>query len=103
VRGGSSSTARDARRLLDYLEALYRLIDLAEGLEEHEAAPKKVAIRLRAGASDEEVAGYLSEVRVGAMGLPADRPADDDAAKRIRAWYDSETGEYEDKTRDRWD
>jgi hypothetical protein len=144
---GAPATARDARRLLDYLEALYRLINLAKGVgvpaaaaelnewnrwwrrrgeaglrallmtlwdpigvagipeakDEYDNYLLQVAKRLRGGASDEELAGYLGDVRVGAMGLSPSRPADVDVARRIRLWYVSETGEYDDKSRDRWD
>jgi hypothetical protein len=73
-------------------ELLYRewdpigLKDLADGSEdEYDAYVGQLGRRLRAGASDDEVAGLLEHFRLE-MGLePADLPLD--TARRIRAWY----------------
>jgi hypothetical protein len=73
-------------------ELLYRewdpigLKDLAVGSEdEYDAYVGQLGRRLRAGASDEEVAALLEHFRLE-MGLePADLPLD--TARRIRDWY----------------
>src|SRR4051794_23959417 len=73
-------------------ELLYRewdpigLKDMAEGPEdEYDAYVGQLGRRLRAGASDEEVAALLEHFRLE-MGLePADLPLE--TARRIRAWY----------------
>jgi hypothetical protein len=73
-------------------ELLYRewdpigVKDLADGSEdEYDAYVGQLGRRLRAGASDEEVAALLEHFRLE-MGLePADLPLE--TAGRIRTWY----------------
>jgi hypothetical protein len=73
-------------------ELLYRewdpigLKDIAEGSDdEYDAYVGQIGRRLRAGASEEELAALLEDFRIE-MGLePADPPLE--AARQIRAWY----------------
>ena len=64
------------------------LKDLAEGSEdEYDAYVGQLGRRLRAGATEEEIAALLEHFRLE-MGLePADPPLE--AARRIRDWYGS--------------
>ena len=58
--------------------------------DEYEAYAGQIVRRLRAGATEEELAGLLEGFRVD-MGLePADPPLE--TARRIRAWYQAATG-----------
>jgi hypothetical protein len=82
---------RGARELRDLLYDEWDPIglkDLAEdSADEYEAYAGQLARRLRAGASDEEVAALLQAFRVE-MGLDPGEP-ELDTARRIRDWYRS--------------
>ena len=65
--------------------------DLADdSADEYEAYAGQIVRRLRAGASEEELAALLEGFRLD-MGLePADPPLE--TARRIRDWYRAATG-----------
>jgi hypothetical protein len=62
-----------------------------EGLDEYEHYAGQIARRLRAGASDEEIAGVLESFRPD-MGLEPSGEPPLDVARKIRDWYRRSTG-----------
>ncbi|HEU4970647.1 MAG TPA: hypothetical protein VFT35_01760 [Gaiellaceae bacterium] len=69
--------------------------DFPEAADEYDSYGLQVAGKLRAGASVDEVASYLSHVRRDLMGLLSHAEADKAAAERIVGWYLSTSGERE--------
>jgi hypothetical protein len=54
---------------------------------EYDAYATRLGGILREGASEDEIADYLADVRTGAMGLPAHPDDDRRVAASVHAWY----------------
>ena len=75
---------------------------IPEAKDEYDSYLLPVARMLRDGASGDDIARYLHGVRADAMGLPG-VGAETDIGVKIRTWYDGETGQYQDPTRNWWE
>lgn len=56
--------------------------------DEYETYAPQIASLLRSGASPDEVAAKLGEIRTETIGLPPDPQADRAVAEKIRDWYE---------------
>jgi hypothetical protein len=56
--------------------------------DEYETYASQVASRLRAGATPDEIAAFLGEIRTGSIGLGPDPAADKVVAYKIQDWYE---------------
>ena len=61
--------------------------DYPEAADEYDSYVLRVGGKLRAGASADEIAGFLTHVRRDLMGLFSHAEADRAAADRIHDWY----------------
>jgi hypothetical protein len=56
--------------------------------DEYETYAPQIATRLRRGATPEEIAAFLGEIRTGMIGLPPDPASDSAVAAKIQDWYE---------------
>jgi len=66
-----------------------------EAHDEYDAYLGRIAVRLRDGISDAELARFLTDLATG-FGLGPRPEADHEAARAIRRWYDGSTSRYSD-------
>jgi hypothetical protein len=69
------------------LWAAWDPIGMGVPLDEYEAYVPKVAGLLENGATADEIAGVLGDIRSGAMGIKRDPALDSDIAWKIVDWY----------------
>jgi hypothetical protein len=87
------SGARELRRILMDEWDPIGVRGVAEAADEYDSYLPELVGRLRDGATDEEIAGYLTWIEEDRMGLgrsSAARERNGVLAPRLRAWYEAE-------------